>query len=111
VQLLAGGFIYHLDSNFLFFMQRTWFVPLQLVFIIYYGLAIISFLGHIASIHHKNEVEYPGLFRRGHRDPWSHFGGGPFFPRSSGYDRNHHLCSYHSVGFVSGLQTSSISQI
>jgi hypothetical protein len=43
----------HLDTNFYFGVAGLNSFPTNLFFIPYYGLAIISFFGHIASIHSK----------------------------------------------------------
>lgn len=62
---LAGFFIFHvsavmagrywlkLDTNFYFGVAGLNTFPFNLFFIPYYGLAIFSFFGHIASIHNK----------------------------------------------------------
>jgi hypothetical protein len=51
--VLGGRFFLHLDTNFYFGVAGLNTFPFNLFFIPYYGLAIISFFGHIASIHHK----------------------------------------------------------
>jgi hypothetical protein len=51
--VIAGRFFLHLDTNFYFGVAGLNTFPLNLFFIPYYGLAIISFFGHIASIHNK----------------------------------------------------------
>jgi hypothetical protein len=51
--VLAGRFILHLDTNFYFGVAGLNSFPLNLFFIPYYGLAILSFFGHIASIHNR----------------------------------------------------------
>lgn len=49
--VLGGRFFLHLDTNFYFGVAGLNSFPFNLFFIPYYGLAIISFFGHIASIH------------------------------------------------------------
>ena len=51
--VLGGRIFLHLDTNFYFGVAGLNSFPLNLFFIPYYGLAIISFFGHIASIHSK----------------------------------------------------------
>lgn len=51
--VLGGRFILHLDTNFYFGVAGLNSFPFNLFFIPYYGLAIFSFFGHIASIHNK----------------------------------------------------------
>ena len=51
--VLGGRFILHLDTNFYFGVAGLNSFPFNLFFIPYYGLAILSFFGHIASIHSK----------------------------------------------------------
>ncbi len=51
--VLAGRYVLHLDTNFYFGVAGLNTFPLNLFFIPYYGLAIFSFFGHIASIHYK----------------------------------------------------------
>ncbi|MEJ5961821.1 hypothetical protein [Pedobacter immunditicola] len=51
--VFGGRLILHLDTNFYFGVAGLNSFPLNLFFIPYYGLAIISFFGHIAAIHHK----------------------------------------------------------
>jgi hypothetical protein len=51
--VLGGRFFLHLDTNFYFGVAGLNSFPLCLFFIPYYGLAIFSFFGHIASIHSK----------------------------------------------------------
>lgn len=51
--VLSGRFILNLDTNFYFGVAGLNSFPFNLFFIPYYGLAIISFFGHIASIHNK----------------------------------------------------------
>ena len=57
--VLAGRFILHLDTNFYFGAAGLNSFPVNLFFIPYYSLAILSFFGHIAAIHHckmKNAI-------------------------------------------------------
>ncbi len=49
--VLGGRFFLHLDTNFYFGVAGLNSFPFNLFFIPYYGLAIFSFFGHIASIH------------------------------------------------------------
>jgi len=49
--IFAGRFFLHLDTNFYFGAAGINSFPLNLFFIPYYALAIISFFGHIASVH------------------------------------------------------------
>jgi hypothetical protein len=51
--VLAGRLILHLDTNFYFGVAGLNTFPFNLFFIPYYGLAIFSFFGHVASIHNK----------------------------------------------------------
>lgn len=51
--VFGGRFILHLDTNFYFGVAGLNSFPFSLFFIPYYGLAIISFFAHIASIHRK----------------------------------------------------------
>jgi hypothetical protein len=51
--VLGGRFFLHLDTNFYFGVAGLNSFPFNLFFIPYYGLAILSFFGHIASIHNK----------------------------------------------------------
>jgi hypothetical protein len=51
--VLGGRYFLHLDTNFYFGVAGLNAFPSNLFFIPYYGLAIISFFGHIASIHSK----------------------------------------------------------
>jgi hypothetical protein len=51
--VLAGRYFLRLDTNFYFGVAGLNSFPTNLFFFPYYGLAIISFFGHIASIHHK----------------------------------------------------------
>jgi len=51
--VFSGRFFLNLDTNFYFGVAGLNSFPFNLFFIPYYGLAIISFFGHIASIHNK----------------------------------------------------------
>lgn len=51
--ILVGRYFLHLDTNFYFGVAGLNSFPVNLFFIPYYGLAIISFFGHVASIHSK----------------------------------------------------------
>lgn len=51
--VMAGRFLLHLDTNFYFGVAGLNTFPLSLFFIPYYSIAILSFFGHIAAIHHK----------------------------------------------------------
>ncbi|MEJ7740708.1 MAG: hypothetical protein WKF97_25100 [Chitinophagaceae bacterium] len=51
--VLAGRFLLHLNTNFYFGVAGLNTFPFSLFFVPYYGLAIISFFGHIAAIHSK----------------------------------------------------------
>ncbi|WP_162425805.1 hypothetical protein [Pontibacter pudoricolor] len=51
--VLGGRFFLHLDTNFYFGVAGLNTFPFNLFFIPYYGLAIVSFFGHLASIHSK----------------------------------------------------------
>lgn len=51
--VLAGRFILKLDTNFYFGVAGLNSFPVNLFFVPYYGIAILSFFGHIASIHSK----------------------------------------------------------
>ena len=60
--VLGGRYILKLDTNFHFGVAGLNTFPLNLFFIPYYGLAILSFFGHVASIHYqKMEYEFLGL--------------------------------------------------
>lgn len=49
--VFAGRFILHLDTNFYFGVAGLNSFPFHLFFIPYYSLAVISFFGHVSSIH------------------------------------------------------------
>lgn len=51
--VLSGRLFLNLDTNFYFGVAGLNSFPFNLFFIPYYGLAIVSFFGHIASIHSK----------------------------------------------------------
>lgn len=51
--VLGGRHFLHLDTNFYFGVAGLNSFPFNLFFIPYYGLAILSFFGHIAAIHNK----------------------------------------------------------
>jgi hypothetical protein len=51
--VLGGRLVLHLDTNFYFGVAGLNSFPFNLFFIPYYALAILSFFGHIASIHSK----------------------------------------------------------
>lgn len=51
--VLGGRLLLHLDTNFYFGVAGLNTFPFNLFFIPYYGLAILSFFGHIAAIHNK----------------------------------------------------------
>lgn len=51
--VLGGRVFLHLDTNFYFGVAGLNSFPFNLFFIPYYGLAILSFFGHIASIHNQ----------------------------------------------------------
>lgn len=51
--VLGGRYFLNLDTNFYFGVAGLNSFPYNLFFIPYYGLAILSFFGHIASIHNK----------------------------------------------------------
>ncbi len=52
--VLGGRLLLHLDTNFYFGVAGLNSFPFNLFFIPYYALAILSFFGHVASIHSKN---------------------------------------------------------
>ena len=51
--VLTGRFILDLDTNFYFGVAGLNTFPFNLFFVPYYGLAIISFFGHLAAIHNQ----------------------------------------------------------
>jgi len=60
--VLSGKLILNLDTNFYFGVAGLNIFPLNLFFIPYYGLAIISFFGHISAVHKKKrKIKYSEL--------------------------------------------------
>lgn len=51
--IFVGRGLLHLDTNFYFGVAGLNSFPTNLFFVPYYALAILSFFGHIAAIHHK----------------------------------------------------------
>ena len=51
--VILGRFLLELDTNFYFGVAGLNTFPLSLFFVPYYGLAMLAFFGHIASIHNK----------------------------------------------------------
>jgi hypothetical protein len=51
--VLGGRYILQLDTNFYFGVAGLNSFPFNLFFVPYYGLAIISFFGHLAAVHNK----------------------------------------------------------
>lgn len=51
--VFVGRLILHLDTNFYFGVAGLNSFPYNIVFIPYYGLAIVSVFGHIAAVHNK----------------------------------------------------------
>lgn len=51
--VLMGRYLLELDTNFYFGVAGLNTFPINLFFIPYYGLAILSFFGHIAAMHSK----------------------------------------------------------
>lgn len=51
--VLAGRYYLHLDTNFYFGAAGINAFPTALFFVPYYALAVVSFFGHVAAIHHK----------------------------------------------------------
>lgn len=49
--ILVGRFVLEVDTNFYYGAAGLNIFPLMLFFVPYYGLAILSFFGHIAGIH------------------------------------------------------------
>ncbi len=49
--VLSGRFILNLDTNFYFGVAGLNTFPFNLFFMPYYGLAIISFFGHLSAVH------------------------------------------------------------
>lgn len=64
--VLSGRLFLKLDTNFYFGVAGLNSFPFNLFFIPYYGLAILSFFGHVASIHNKKmEQSIFGLSPKG----------------------------------------------
>ena len=60
--VMMGRFYMQLDTNIYFGVAGLNTYPFYLFFVPYYGLAILSFFGHIAAIHsHKMEKEIIGM--------------------------------------------------
>lgn len=51
--ILGGRYFLHLDTNFYFGVAGLNTFPFNLFFVPYYAIAIFSFFGHIACVHHK----------------------------------------------------------
>lgn len=51
--VMAGRYFLDLDTNFYFGVAGLNAFPLNLFFIPYYALAILSFFGHLSAIHHQ----------------------------------------------------------
>ncbi|GAB3168391.1 hypothetical protein [Telluribacter humicola] len=51
--VLTGRTVLHLDTNFYYGVAGLNTFPLNLFFVPYYGLAILSFFGHVAAIHNQ----------------------------------------------------------
>ncbi|WP_028980962.1 hypothetical protein [Sporocytophaga myxococcoides] len=51
--VMTGRYLLHLDTNFYFGAAGINTFPFNLFFVPYYGLAILSFFGHIAAAHNK----------------------------------------------------------
>ncbi|MBL6447378.1 hypothetical protein JMN32_13750 [Fulvivirga sp. 29W222] len=58
--VITGRFVLNLDTNFYFGVAGLNTFPHNMFFIPYYGLAILSFFGHIAAIH-KRKMKQPIL--------------------------------------------------
>jgi len=62
VAVLIGRHILNLDTNFYFGVAGLNTFPFNLFFIPYYGLSILSFFGHVSSIHYqKMKMKILGL--------------------------------------------------
>jgi len=57
--VFVGRFVLDLDTNFYFGVAGLNTFPFYIFFVPYYGMAIISFFGHIASIHHRKMTKTP----------------------------------------------------
>lgn len=55
--VLVGRFVLQLDTNFYFGVAGLNSFPVNLFFIPYYALAILSFFGHVAAIH-RQKMQY-----------------------------------------------------
>ncbi len=55
--VFAGRIFLHLDTNFYFGVAGLNSFPLNFFFIPYYGLAIISFFGHLSAIHNSKRKQ------------------------------------------------------
>ena len=55
--VFSGRLLLHLDTNFYFGVAGLNTFPFNLFFVPYYGLAVISFFGHVASIHSKKMTQ------------------------------------------------------
>jgi hypothetical protein len=51
--VFVGRLLLQLDTNFYFGVAGLNIFPFNLFFVPYYGLAVISFFGHIASVHNR----------------------------------------------------------
>lgn len=51
--VLAGRFLFQLDTNFYFGVAGLNSFPFNLFFIPYYTCAILAFFGHVAAVHHQ----------------------------------------------------------
>ena len=51
--VLIGRYVLNLDTNFYFGVAGLNTFPLYIFFIPYYGLAIISFFGHLSALHYQ----------------------------------------------------------
>lgn len=60
--VMAGRWMLHLDTNFYFGVAGLNYFPTLLFFVPYYGLAILAFGGHIASIHYQKMQQNIGSF-------------------------------------------------
>ncbi|WP_198175248.1 hypothetical protein [Spirosoma telluris] len=54
--MLGGQLVLHLAPNFHFGVARLNTFPFNLFFVPYYGLAILSFFGHLVAIHWKKMI-------------------------------------------------------
>lgn len=59
--ILAGRYVFQLDTNFYFGAAGLNTFPYLLFFIPYYFLAIVSFFGHLAGIHAQKAVKWVGV--------------------------------------------------